>query len=217
MSETLATLTGKLQALLMDDGTLFDTTACTAAIRQALKNFNLRVPVHAAATIEAVADQYVYELTQALAGATPSHIVNVLRQDPAGGDCDVPLIFKAYSEDERWFVRLGTPESGGRTLIVQFVQRHTISGLDGEVETTLTDEGLAVLLDGAAMAACMMAAAGKAEANNVDPTVPESYRKAGAAYESAFQAGLRALSRRHLAQKAQPEAAAWNDRWHAWN
>ena len=72
MSDSLTTLTTKLQALLMDGGTLFTSTTCTAAIRQALSRINVRMPIHAGTLIDTVADQYEYELTTALAGAVPS-------------------------------------------------------------------------------------------------------------------------------------------------
>jgi hypothetical protein len=217
MSETLTSLTAKLQALLLDDGTLFASNTCTAAIRQGLKDFNLRAPVHAAATLDAVSGRYVYELTESLAGAMPAFVTAVLRADASGGDDDVPLGFRSYNEDERWFVRLDAPESDGTGLILQFVQPHTIDGLDEATETTLTDEAIPVLLDGAAAAACRMAAAGKAEANNVDVNVPETYRKAALSFEHAFHIGLDTFASRHQPPVAQARTAAWNDAWHAWN
>ena len=60
MSDTLTQLIAKIQAQLLDDGTRFTTATCTAALRAALKDFNLAAPVHAGTLIDVVADQYEY-------------------------------------------------------------------------------------------------------------------------------------------------------------
>lgn len=213
MADTLAQLTDKLQALLLDDGTIFADATCTAAIRQALKTLNLRVPIHAAVTIAVVADQYVYELTAADAGATPLAIYDVLLEDTILSDYEHPLEFDSYSEDERLFFRLRTAQGSG-TLLVRYTVAHTINGLDSETETTLTPIAEVVLLDGAAEQACILAAAGKAEANNLDPNTADAYRKAASRFNSAFAQGLKALEVSHRTAKSQPSVGAWNDNWH---
>jgi hypothetical protein len=213
MSDSLATLTSKLQALLLDDGTLFSSGTCAAAIRQALTALNLRLPVHAGTTVEVVAGQCEYELTEALAGATPIEIIDVLRADPSGGEGDTSLDYDSYIEDERWFVRLHTPQASG-DLIVRFTQPHTISGLDGASESTLPSFYDPVLLDGAAAEACAMAAAGKVESNNLDPAAPGNYARMAAEFASAFESGLRALALKRFAQKGGPDRRTWEDLWH---
>jgi len=45
MSETLTSLVTRIQAQLLDDGTLFTTATITAGIRQALAEFNRRAPI----------------------------------------------------------------------------------------------------------------------------------------------------------------------------
>src|SRR5512136_613877 len=62
MSDTLAQLITKLQALLLGDSTTFSTDTCTAAIRQALLKLNLAIPQRAAETQSAVSEQYENEL-----------------------------------------------------------------------------------------------------------------------------------------------------------
>ncbi len=213
MSDTLPQLTTKLQALLLDDGTLFTATTCTAAIRQALKTINNRVPIHAAVAVDVVAGQYVYELTAAEAGATPLTIYDVLLESTTPADYETPLEFDTYSEDERVYFRLRTPQGSG-TLLVRFAQAHTINGLDSETESTLTPTAEVVLLDGAAEQACIMAAAGKAEANNLDANTCDAYRKAASRFNSAFNMGLRALEQSHRTARSVPSTSAWNDKWH---
>jgi hypothetical protein len=216
MPDTLTALTSKLQALLMDDGTHFPSASCTAAIRGALARVNLALPIHAGTLVDTVADQYEYELTDALAGAAPLTITDVLLKDPTGGEYDFPLTFRAYLEDERWFVRLETPQAADEQLIVRFTQAHTISGLDSATESTLTAQQDLVLLDGAAHYACAMAAAGTVEDNNLDPNVSANYVKASQRFEIAFTLGLAALTGRRRLQRSVPDARAWNDSWHNW-
>jgi len=76
MTDTLAQIIVKLQELLLDDGTRFTTDTCTAAIRQALKEFNLIAPIHAGTLVTPVTGQKEYELDVENALA----IVDVLRQ-----------------------------------------------------------------------------------------------------------------------------------------
>ncbi len=216
MPDTLAQLTDKLQALLMDDGTLFSDATCTAAIRQALKALNLRVPIHAAVTLDVVASQYVYELTAADAGADPIGIYDVLLEDTVLSDYEHHLDHDVYSEDERWFFRLRIAQGSG-TMLVRYAIAHTISGLDSATESTLTPIAEVVLLDGAAEQACIIAASGKVEANNLDPDVCDAYRKAASRFNSAFAAGLKALEQSHRAAVSIPSTSAWNDKWHEWN
>jgi hypothetical protein len=216
MSDSLTTLITKLQALLMDGGTLFTSTTCTAAIRQALSQVNLRMPIHAGTLIDAVVEKYEYELTDALAGAVPLTILDVLLADASGGEYDVPLTFEPFIEDERWFMRLETPQAADQQLIVRFCQAHTINGLDSATESTLTAQADVVLLDGAAAQACTIASAGKVEANNLDPQTAANYGKAADRFARAFDLGLAALTRRRRIQRSAPDTRAWNDDWHRW-
>ncbi len=213
MADTLAQLTDKLQALLMDGGTLFTDATCQAAIRQALKTLNLHIPIHAAVTIDAVPTQSVYELPPADAGATPLTIYDVLREDTVLSDYEHHLDHDVYSEDERLFFRLRCPQASG-TLLVRYALAHTIPGLDSETEGTLTPLAEVVLLDGAAEQACIIAAAGKVEANNLDPNVADAYRKAASRFNQAFNLGIKALEAGHRPAVSQPSTSAWNDRWH---
>jgi hypothetical protein len=116
MTDTLVQLITKLQALLLDDGTRFDTTTCTAAIRQALKIFNTAAPVHAGDLVDTVLGQKEYELD------VPSalDIVDVLRQGKdAYTEDHVSLDFDRYFEDGRPFFRLRVAEPTSNTLIVR--------------------------------------------------------------------------------------------------
>jgi hypothetical protein len=216
MSDTLTTLTAKLQALLLDDGTIFASGTCTAAIRQALQELNLRLPVHAGTTIDAVTGQNEYELTTALAGAVPLLIMDVLLQDPSGAEYDRSLSFHSYNEDERHWIRLDLPQTTGQYLIVRFTQAHTISGLDSATESTLPAAYDPILLDGAAAMACDVAIAGKAEAYYLNPQTAANYKTAAGHFRSAFNFGIKAMLQIRRPQKSAPDLRTWEDDWHGW-
>ena len=216
MSDSLATLTTKLQALLMDDGTLFTATSCTAAIRQALQEINLRLPRHMGTTIAAVTSQYEYELTTALAGAVPLLIMDVLLQDPSGGEYDRSLSFHSYNEDERHWIRLDLPQTTGQYLIVRYTLPHTILNLDSATESTLPAAYDPILLDGAAAIACDIAIAGKAEAYYLNPQTAANYKTAAGHFRAAFTYGLKAMLQVRRPQKSAPDLRTWEDEWHGW-
>jgi hypothetical protein len=216
MADTLTQLVAKLQAVLLDDGTVFSTATCTACIRHALNRTNIRYPIQGGTLIDTVANQYEYELTSALAGASPLTITDVLLQDPAGAQYDVPLTFRQFSEDERYFFRLETTLPANRHMIVRFTQAHTISGLDSATESTLNAQADIVLLDAAAAQACRTAAVGKILSNNLDPHAPENYLKAATSFDSAFRAGIDILTTRRRMQVSVADPRAWNDIWHNW-
>src|SRR5512141_974589 len=96
MADTLTTLITKVQLQLVDDGTLFTTPTLTAALRQALADINQALPINAAITLPAVADQKEYELTDQ--DPTALQIIGVLRA-ATGIDSDIPLTYYAYNED----------------------------------------------------------------------------------------------------------------------
>ena len=153
MPDNLAQMIDKLQALLMGNITIFNNHVCTSAIRQALLALNQACPSNAALTMDAVSDQYEYELDDADALL----MVDVLRQGTdTYADENVSLDFDFYIEDDRPFFRLHVPEATGTTLIVRYTVPYTINGLDDETETTLSSSHQVVLLDGAAWRACLL-------------------------------------------------------------
>lgn len=210
MTDTLAQLIPKLQALLLDDGTLFSTATCTAAIRQALKDLNLAIPTHAADTMEAVAEQYEYELEQ----ITALEIVDVLRQGTdTYADENISLDFDSYFEDDRPFFRLHIPEPNGKILIIRYTLPHTIAGLDSAGDSTLPALYNVILLDGAAWQACLIRATGTTEDNVLDKATSDNYREAAAHFKTAFETGLITAGRRKP-PVGEPDTRAWNDEWH---
>src|SRR5262245_41159572 len=117
MTDSLTTLIGKVQNILGDStGTYFTTAICTAAIRQALSEFNLRVPQVLADLITGVNNQYEYEMTDTDSRAIK--MLDVLRRGTdTAQDINVSLTFDQYIEDERLFFRLRTPVTTSDTLI----------------------------------------------------------------------------------------------------
>lgn len=210
MSDTLAQLVTKLQALLLGDSTTFTTATCTSAIRQALKVLNLTVPYHAADVIDAVSEQYEYEL----ADSTALQIVDVLRQGTdIYADYNISLDFDAYFEDDRLFFRLRTPEATGTTLIVRYTMPYTINGLDSATVSTLPALHDVVLLDGAAWQACLIRSAGTIETINMNIKVAENFALMATHFKTAFLCGLSNLGRRRFPTSV-PDTRSWSDEWH---
>ena len=209
MTDTLAQLVTKLQALLLGDSTTFSTATCTAAIRQALKEINLTIPHHAADVVDAVSEQYEYELAE----STALQIVDVLRQGTdTYNDYNVSLDFDAYFEDDRPFYRLRTPEDSSQHLIVRYTLPYTINGLDSETVSTLPALYDVVLLDGAAWQACLIRSAGTIETINMNVKVSENFVTMARHFERQFIAGMARLSRRRFAT-SEPDTRSWSDEW----
>lgn len=200
--------------MFIDDGTRFTAPTCTAAVRQALKDFNAAAPVHAAETQAVVAGQYDYEI----ADLTCLGVVDVLLEgtDPAGEN-HIPQLYNPYVEDGRWWIRLQTPLGSG-TLIFRYTVPYTVSGLDSSVESTLPALFDAVLLDGACYYCCVIRAASRIEQINLNANVPEPWQAIAGLYRTAFEAGLALAARQSFAKVPdQPwQPRAWNDAWHNW-
>src|SRR5512136_718316 len=195
MTDTLTQLVTKLQALLLGDSTTFTNATCTAAIRQALKELNLAIPYHAADTVDAVTDQYEYELAE----GTALQIVDVLLQGTdTYNDYNISLNFDGYFEDDRPFYRLRSPQSTGQTLIVRYTMPYTINGLDSETVSTLPALYDVVLLDGAAWQACLVRSAGTIETINMNVKVAENFLIMARHFERQFKAGLYRLGQRRF-------------------
>ena len=208
MTDTLAQIIVKLQELLLDDGTRFTTDTCTAAIRQALKEFNLIAPVHAGTLVTPVTGQKEYELDVENALA----IVDVLRQ---GKDVyteeHVSLCFDGYFEDGRPYFRLRYAEPETNILIVRYTYPHTINGLDGAADSTLPDLFDVILLDGAAWQACLIRATGRIELINLNDNVADPYTSAAKHFELSFKFGVLAAGDQAFARV--PDPRTWKDAW----
>jgi len=195
MSDSLTTLITRVQAQLLDDGTLFSTATVTAAVRQALRDFNQRAPVNGAEIVEVSSGLLAYELT---GGAFPTlvlDVLDVLKNDDSGED-DEPLEYDKIFEDNRIWVRLRTAESDGN-LLIRFTQGHTVNGLDSEVESTMNADQDQILVDGSCGYACRTRALGRVEALNLfTKTAPPDYEKAATRFFEAFRFGLARYERR---------------------
>jgi hypothetical protein len=209
MTDTLTQLITKLQALLLGDTTTFTTATCTAAVRQALKDLNLAVPMHAADIVTAVTGQKEYELEE----ITAQGIVDVLRQGTdTYTDNNISLDFDGYFEDDRPFFRLRTPEFSGVTLIVRYLLPYTINGLDSATDSTLPALHNVVLLDGAAWQACLVRAAGRIENINMNADVSVNFSAMAEHFKLAFELGLANLAKRRF-PVGLPDQRTWKDRW----
>ena len=212
MTLTLTQLISQVQAMFLDDGTRFTANTVTAALRQALKDFNAAAPLRAAETQDVVSGQYEYELSD----MTAISVLDVLLE---GTDTvqenHIPLAFNPYFEDGRAWIRLQKPLGTG-TLILRYTTPHTLSGLDGAVESTLAALWDAVLLDGACYYACLMRAASRIEVVNLNADVPDPWQALAGLYKLAFDLGLKLAQQQPAARLPDKpwQPRTWNDAWH---
>jgi len=216
MSDSLTTLIGKVQNLLGDaSGTYFTTAICTAAIRQALSEWNLQAPQHLAVTITGVNEQYEYELTDE--DANSCEILDVLRQGDNSNEIDISITFDQYIEDERVFFRLRAPVTTSETLIVRYTTYHIINGLDSQVESTLRANDDQAMVDGGAFFAIMIRATSRIETVNLSQAQSDNYREIAGMYAAAFSARLSRAARYRKAPVGEPDQRTWEDEYHHWN
>ena len=214
MSDSLTTLITKVQNILGDSsGTYFTTAIITAAVRQALTEFNKRVPQFLAVTITGVNDQYEYELSDEDANAIK--ILDVLRQGDNADELDISITYDDYIEDERVFFRLRQPETTSETLIVRYTADHTINGLDSQIESTILARHDQIIVDGAAAWSIWTRAVARVETINLSQDQSDNYRELATRLYSTFQAGLDRAARRSAAV-GEPDTRAWNDQYHSW-
>jgi len=213
MTDTLTQLIARVQAQLIDDGTRFTTATCTAALRACLKNVNERAPINAGTRIDVIANQKEYELTDEDARAMS--ILDVLEWDEDGED-HTPLLYDAYSEDERLFFRLRTALSSGE-LLARYTIPHTISGLDSETSSTPSARLDQIIVDGACAEAIAFRAASRIETINLQQQVSDNYREVMSHFRAAYELSLSAYIRDRRSPVSEPNTAAWNDEYHNWN
>ena len=211
MSDSLTTLISKVQAIIGDDGTIFTTTTVTAAIRQALSEWNMRVPTFAAVTITGVNNQYEYELTDEDSGAV--EIIDVLKQGTdAAHDINTSLTFDQYIEDERIFFRLRAPVTTADTLIVRYTIDQTINGLDSSTESTISDHYNQAMIDGGAYFAIYVRAIARVESINLSQDQSDNYRKLAGYFGSAFALRMAQAAKRQP-PVSEPDTRRWKDEW----
>jgi hypothetical protein len=211
MSDTLTQLISRVQSLLGDTGAIFPTTTCTAAIRQALTEFNRRVPQLINLTIPGESDQLIYDIT--IEDPNAIKVSDVLQQ--AEGT-DIPLTFDEYLESEHVFIRLRQSLSSTETLIVRYTTPHTISGLDGASESSLPASYDQIIVTGAAYWAIHIRATSRVEMINMSNELAGDYAQAMQAFRSFFEQGLSEAARRHT-PPIDNDSRAWNDRYHTWD
>lgn len=212
MTKSLTTLIANVQAMLLDDGTRFNTATVTAAVRAALKEINQRAPVNQSTLIDAVTDQKDYELSDMADAETAIAISDILLWD-SDGDYHTPIDYQPYDEDERLFFRLQTPRVAGEYILARFTQPHTVNGLDSATESTIPAYYDDVLIDGACFWSCQIRSLGRVETINLNQGVPENLRDAKIFFRQAFDYGLTIMSRKRPPM-AEDRTPAWNDEYY---
>ena len=216
MSDSLTTLISKIQATLGDDGTVFTTPHITAALRLALDDWNERAPVFAAATVDVVADQKEYEVTDEDPDAVD--VIDVLlKGTDTAEDNHTSLVFDKYTEDASLFIRLQTAQASSTDhLIIRYTKPHTINGLDSENESTLPNSDDPSLVIGGAYYSLVLRAAARIETINLQKDVSDNYKEIAATLKERWERRLaRAAAMRPPV--GNPNGFAWNDQWYGWN
>lgn len=215
MSKTLTELITNVQALLLDDGTRFNTTTVTAAVRAALKEFNQRAPVYAGTLVDVVSGQKEY----ALNATDFDSLIDVIAVLKQGTDehleNNIELEHDTYFEDAAPFIRLRNSQSSGY-LIVRYSIPYTVNGLDSQIESTLPAFYDNTLIDGACYWACVIRSTGRVEPINLNNGVTENLIEVMKFYRKAFDYGLAQAARRRP-PVSEPSIIAWNDEYHTWD
>ena len=159
-----------------------------------------------------VSGQYDYELTD----MTTLQVLDVLLEGTDAAQEDhIPLAFTPYFEDGRAWMRLQAPLVAGN-LTLRYTIPHTVSGLDGGTESTLSAILDAVLLDGACYYSALARAASRIEVVNLNASVPDPWESIAGLFKACFEAGLTLATRQPAARV--PDKAwqprTWNDEWH---
>jgi hypothetical protein len=215
MSKSLTSLISDIQAALIDDGTRFNTATCTAAVREALKIFNLYAPVFAGDLMAVVAEQREYEVTDIDSRALS--ITGVWLYDNTNREHHIPLIFDQYSEDERLFFRLLAPQSASEQLLIRYTIPQTVSELDSHTESTLSPIYDQILIGGAKAEAMQIRADSRLETINLQQSVSDNYREQITAIRARFYAELIQVASNRYPAIGTPAEAAWNDEYHGWD
>ena len=214
MTDSLTTLISKTQALLGDDGTLFTTAIITAAAREALKIYNMHLPVNAGTLIDAVSEQYEYELTDSDPLAVS--LYDVLKQSDNADEIDHSVTYDEYNEDERIWFRLRSPMDTGDTIIARYYIHQTINGLDSAAETTIPAFNIPVLVTGIAAESLRIRARSRVETINLNKEVRAEYSNSAREMKAEYIADLKAMARNKRGAVGEPDTRAWNDAYHSW-
>jgi hypothetical protein len=215
MTDSLTTLISRVQAGLGDDGTIFTTALCTAAIREALRQFNNVAPIHSATLITGVDNQYEYELSDY--DSLAIKILDILRQGDNADELDISITYDPYSEDERIFFRLRQPVTGSDTIIARYTTNHTVNGLDSATESTISSADDQIIIDGARAEAIMVRAVSRVETNNLNEQTSEKYTEIAKHFQAAFYTGLRLIANKKTVGVGEPDQRSWNDTYHGWD
>ena len=206
MSDSLSQLITRVQKLLLDSGTNYSTDTCTAAIRQALKEYNQVAPVFAGTLVNTVANQIEYELESTEFGDALS-VISVSLYDSTGNDGDTPLDYVDFWQDNRLYIRLFEAQAADQHLNIRYAIANTISGLDSASESTIPTYFDQTIVNGAAYYAVAIRATGRVEPINLNSNVPASLRESAGAYLLAFRTGLVEAGRR------KPAPVKMNQTW----
>jgi hypothetical protein len=173
---------------LLDDVTSlrFTDQQIDADIWQALLHFDRARPLVRTYNLDATG----YQVLTLPADFDASTITRVQLYSLTSVQAFLDVYFKAMRIDEQWVIEttLGT-YAVGQILVVTYVGRHTIDGLDGGAGTTIDSDDLLVL--GSAGFAAQSRAVSRSESINMQPGVQAQLAESAKTYLGLFLNGLR--------------------------
>ncbi|HOU24819.1 MAG TPA: hypothetical protein PKW05_08030 [Anaerolineae bacterium] len=201
------TLRDRVEALLADSGNVeWSTTELDQAMRLALADLSVALPVHSVTTIDAVDKTWEYSLS-AVSGLV--EVTEVWYPYLAGHPAlkrPHPVRWRTI-DDATLLLEMDEHPDPVYDLRVFFTRSQTVAGLDGAAVTTVSEAEKALLVRGCAAFAALAKSRDVTNEVTIGAGVPERLREWGLALLQRFNAGLAALSvMAHQADDSRPEA-----------
>jgi len=209
MANDLVSYTLIVQGLLEANTTRFPQATVTAALRQAIDEYNRHVPWLESGTITAVANQQDYSLS-ALTGLIMPY--DVLDENGS------PISFYSYRQDGVTpYIFIAPAQPAGDVITIRYTKLNTLKDLDSASTTTIRTDHTNLICAGAVGFALKIRLSVRLEADNLDPTTIESYRHLSEQYLVAYYAQLAGMRAEQGVQKEPgSDTRTWEDEYHNW-
>ena len=187
------TLRDRVEALLADSSNAeWTTTELDHAMRLALADLSVALPVHYVTTLDAADETWEYSLS-AISGLVEVTEVwyPYLSTDETYKRCH-PVRWRRIDETTLLIEPEDDPDAS-YDLRVFYTQSQTVTGLDGATATTVSEAEKALLVRGCAAFAALAKSRDVTNEVTIGAGVPERLRQWGLAMLQRFMAGLEAL------------------------
>lgn len=187
------TLRDRVEALLADSSNAeWSTTELDQAMRLALADLSVALPVHCVTTLDAADNTWEYSLS-AVSGLV--EVTEVWYPYLASDDTykrSHPVRWRRI-DDATLLIEPEDDPKGDYDLRVFYTKSQTIAGLDGATTTTVSEAEKALLVRGCAAFAALAKSRDVTNEVTIGAGVPQRLREWGLAMLQRFTAGLQAL------------------------